>query len=44
MRKYSEEFKLKVVQEYLEGVRGYHLLAKERRKTLQKGVNVWDYL
>ncbi len=29
MAKYSEEFKLKIVQEYLEGTLGYRLLAKK---------------
>ena len=41
MAKYSEEFKLQVVNEYLNGHVGYHLLAKKYRPLHPSQIHRW---
>lgn len=41
MAKYSFEFKLKVVQEYLDGKGGYNYLAKVHSVKDKKQIRVW---
>src|SRR5699024_5652781 len=41
MVKYSEEFKLKIIKEYLKGSLGYKLLAKKYQILLESSINSW---
>lgn len=41
MTKYSDEFKLKIVKEYLDGPLGYKLLAKKNNKPSESNIRSW---